>query len=106
VEGYALVIIVIGKADAKPEARDEVLALSLDHVKRSRTEPGCIEHNVSVDPDNDIKFIFVEYWSNMPALLAHFALDTSKDFVAALTPLLTQRPDMKIYRAEEIIDGD
>ncbi len=94
-------IIVIGKIEAKPESVSEVLGLSLEHVKRSRTEPGCIEHNVSIDPEDNTKFIFVEYWADMAALMAHFALEASQGFVAALTPHLAKKPEMKIYRAEE-----
>lgn len=87
-------IIVIGDARATPQGRDEALRLSLEHVQRSRAEAGCISHNVSV-----------EYWQDMPALQAHFGLAASKGFIAALSPLLAGRPNMKIYPADEVQPG-
>lgn len=95
-------IIVLGAVIAKPGQEDAVLDLSLTHVQRSRTEPGCIAHNVSVDSENALRFVFVEYWRDMPALLAHFALQDSQDFVRDLQPLLAEKPDMKIFMAEEV----
>jgi quinol monooxygenase YgiN len=92
-------IIVIGSATAKPGHEDAVRDLSLTHVQRSRAEPGCIAHNVSVDSENASRFVFVEYWKDMPALKAHFALAASQGFVQELRPLLAENPDMKIFEA-------
>lgn len=95
-------IIVIGSALAAPGQADAVRALSLVHVKRSRAEPGCTAHNVSVDCENPSRFVFVEYWQDMPALMAHFALKSSQDFVRDLGPLLAEKPEMKIFEAEAV----
>jgi quinol monooxygenase YgiN len=35
-------ILVIGHALAKPDTLQAMLAISTEHVLRSRTEPGCI----------------------------------------------------------------
>jgi len=96
-------IIVLGSAIAKPGQEEAVQELSLSHVQRSQIEPGCIAHNVSVDSENALRFVFVEYWQDMPALLAHFALQDSQDFVRDLQPLLSEKPEMKIFKAEEIL---
>lgn len=95
-------IIVLGSATAKQGQEEAVRALSLSHVQRSRTESGCIAHNVSVDCENPSRFVFVEYWQDMPALQAHFALKDSQAFVRQLTPLLSANPDMKIFEAEAV----
>ena len=95
-------IIVIGSIIAKPEHRDEALRLSLEHVQRSRKETGCIAHNVSVDSENDMRFVFVEYWEDMPALMRHFALEASQTFVAELSSRVAAKPDMKIFDAKEM----
>ena len=34
-------IVVTGSVTARPDSFDEVRRLSLEHVHRSRTEPGC-----------------------------------------------------------------
>jgi len=96
-------IIVLGSVIAKPGQENAVRDLSLTHVKRSRAEPGCIAHNVSEDSENASRFVFVEYWQDMPALMAHFAVQDSQDFVRDLRPLLAETPEMKIFNAEEIM---
>jgi quinol monooxygenase YgiN len=37
-------ILVTGSILAREAAFDDVLRLSLEHVERSRKEPGCISH--------------------------------------------------------------
>ncbi len=94
-------IIVIGTALTKPDTAGEALALSLEHVARSRAEDGCIDHTVSLDQENDRLLRFVEYWRDEAALLAHFAVPASRAFIGAITPLLAAAPDMKIFNADE-----
>lgn len=98
-------IIVTGSVIAKPGDEEAVLALSLEHVQRSRTEPGCLAHNVSVDQENTSRFVFVEEWADMPALMAHFQLEASQHFVRDLRALLAEPPVMKIFNADEIKPG-
>ena len=98
-------IIVIGSIVAKADKKAEVLSLSLDHVRRSQTEPGCLRHTVSQDCENPQRFVFVESWVDMAALQVHFGLETSQNFVRDLTPLLSAKPEMKIYNATEIPSG-
>ena len=66
-------IVVTGSVTAEPDTFDEVLRLSLEHVHRSRKEPGCISHAVHVDCENPQKLVFLEQWADRAALLAHFA---------------------------------
>ena len=95
-------IIVIGSIVVKAEEKVKALSLALEHVKRSQKEPGCISHNVSVDCENALRFVFVEKWADMAALQKHFALEESQKFVSDLTPLVTAKPEMKIYDANEV----
>ncbi|MEP3654949.1 MAG: putative quinol monooxygenase [Litorimonas sp.] len=98
-------IIVLGSAQVKPGQVDAALALSLTHVHRSRGEAGCISHDVSVDAENPTHLMFTERWADMSALLTHFSLDASKRFVAELTPMLSEAPEMRIYNADEVKVG-
>ena len=93
-------IIVVGSVQTTPDIHDVVLHLSLEHVARSRAEPGCIAHNIHADCENPARLVFVEYWADMPALLAHFDLPASRDFVKRLRKLSPAPPDMKIFDAE------
>ena len=92
-------IIVWGRAEAKPECLDEALRLSLKHVHRSRKEPGCQRHSVQRDVENPLALIFFEEWENMAALKVHFQVPESGQFALALTELLKEEPEMKIYEA-------
>jgi len=42
-------IVVTGSVTARADSFDEVRKLRLEHVRGSRTEPGCIWHAVQVD---------------------------------------------------------
>ena len=93
-------IIVIGSVVTTPDIHDAVLDLSLEHVARSRGETGCISHNVHVDCEDPARLVFVEYWTDMPALLAHFEVPASRDFVKRLRKLSPTPSDMNIFEAE------
>ena len=77
-------IIVTGSVQARPEHLDEVLALSLEHVHRSRAEPGCLLHTVHQDVEDAHRVVFVEHWADLDALRTHFAVPASGGFVEAL----------------------
>ena len=81
----AVMLIVTGSVQSRPEAIDEVLALSLEHVRRSRAEPGCLLHSVHQDVEDSLRVVFVEHWEDKAALAAHFAVPASGAFVAGLT---------------------
>jgi quinol monooxygenase YgiN len=92
-------IIVIGKVTVRPEAVDRALEVSLEHVHRSRTEPGCILHSVHRDVEDPNTLVFVEQWESDAALQAHFAVPESLGFVTALSELATKPPTMDLYEA-------
>jgi quinol monooxygenase YgiN len=95
-------IVVTGSVLARAETFDEVRRLSLEHVHRSRKEPGCISHAVHADCEDPLRLVFVEQWADRAALLAHFAVPASRDFVAALRPLAAELPIIEIYEATKL----
>ena len=92
-------IIITGSVLATPETVDEIVALSLEHVHRSRTEPGCLEHGVHRDAEDPLHLIFVERWADAAAIAAHFHVPASLDFARALNRLAAEPPTMDIYDA-------
>ena len=92
-------ILVTGSVVARHATFDEVRRLSLEHVHRSRKEPGCISHAVHVDCENALRLVFFEQWADRAALLAHFAVPTSRDFVRALQPLTAASTTIELYDA-------
>jgi quinol monooxygenase YgiN len=95
-------IVVTGSVTAHKDTFDEVRRLSLEHVHRSRTEPGCISHAVHVDCENPLKLVFFEQWADRAALLAHFAVPASRDFVRQLQSLAADATTIEIYDATKV----
>jgi quinol monooxygenase YgiN len=95
-------IVVTGGVVARPDTFDEVRQLSLEHVHRSRKEPGCISHAVHVDCENALRLVFIEQWTDRAALLAHFAVPASRDFVRALQPLAASAGTIELYDATQL----
>src|ERR1700754_828221 len=90
-------IVVTGSVVARQDSLDEMRRLSLEHVHRSRTEPGCISHAVHVDCENPLKLVFFEQWADRAVLLTHFAVPASRDFVRALQSLASAATTIQIY---------
>lgn len=94
-------LIVTGHVTAKPDALEEMMRIALEHVHRSRTEPGCISHEVSVDAGNPLRLIFFERWQSPEALRTHFAVKESRVFWKRLQELAADPGGMQIYEAAE-----
>lgn len=92
-------IVVTGSATIQRDNIDEARRLSLDHVHRSREEPGCISHAVHIDCENPYRLVFIEQWEDRAALLAHFAVPASRQFIKALSALLVAPSTLEIYDA-------
>ena len=95
-------IVVTGSVTAREDSSDEVRQLSLEHVRRSRQEPGCISHAVHVDCEDPLRLVFIEQWADRAALLAHFAVPASRDFVRALLPLAASATTLELYDATKL----
>jgi len=95
-------IVVTGSVTARADSLAEVRQLSLEHVHRSREEPGCISHAVHVDCENPLRLVFIEQWTDRAALLAHFAVPASRDFVRALRPLASAAATLELYDATRL----
>ena len=93
-------VIVTGSVVARPETFDEILAASLEHVRRSRAEPGCLSHAVHRDVEDEYRLVFVERWADRAALDDHFRVPASADFVRTVSRLAAQPPTMTIYDAQ------
>ncbi len=95
-------IIVTGTLHARPETFAEVLALSREHVARSRAEPGCLEHGVAVDVDDPMRLVFFERWADRDAIGAHLRLPASRGFGKAVAALVDQPPTLSMFDATEL----
>jgi quinol monooxygenase YgiN len=89
-------IIVTGAVVGSDTTIDALLAAALAHVRRSRTEPGCLSHHVYRDAEEPNRLFFFERWADRAALDAHFAVPASLEFVARLRELAVEEPSLHI----------
>ena len=89
-------IIVTGSVQGTDATVDALLEAALTHVRRSRTEPGCLSHHVFCDAEDPNRLFFFERWADRAALDAHFAVPASLEFVGQLRELAVGEPSMHI----------
>ena len=95
-------IVVTGSVTARQDTFDQARKLSLEHVHRSRGEPGCISHAVHVDCENPLRLVFFEQWADRAALLNHFAVPASREFVKSLQSLAAAASSIELYDATRL----
>ncbi|MEI9888140.1 MAG: putative quinol monooxygenase [Rhizomicrobium sp.] len=92
-------IVVAGFAIAAPATFEEMRCIAIEHVHRSRAEPGCIEHGVYIDAENPLKLHFFERWADAAAIRAHFAVPESRAFAKRLRALAADAGAMHVLDA-------
>ena len=92
-------IIITGSVTGRPDTIGELVAASLEHVRRSRAEPGCISHSVHRDVENPLRLVFIEQWESPAAVRAHFAVPASVEFVRAAAALSDSPPRLEMFTA-------
>lgn len=94
-------IIVTGSVTSRPDTLADVLRLSLEHVHRSRQEPGCLLHSVHHDVEHPNRLVFLEHWRDREALMTHFGVAESRSFARSLGEF-GEHSSLEIYEAEPI----
>jgi quinol monooxygenase YgiN len=100
-QGSARMIIVTGDLIADAAVFEDLRRISLEHVHRSRAEPGCLHHSVQVDCENSSRLVFFEIWADSAALKQHFSVPASREFSRAAAKLASAPPTLQIYEASE-----
>lgn len=95
-------IIVWGSIEASHEHFEAVKTMSVEHVHRSRDEPGCISHGVHVDVENPHRLVFIEEWESREALQRHFEVPESTAFVRSVGAKCVAPPKMRIFEAAPV----
>lgn len=95
-------IIVTGSVRTTPETESRLTEICVAHSARSRTEDGCIGHNVHADCEDPSRLVFIEYWRDLDALKAHFALKESREFVKEARRLAAGGDAMRIYDVTDV----
>lgn len=99
-------IIITATIATTTANRKAIISLCEAHCARSRAEPGCISHHIHADCEDPSRLFFHEKWQDAEAVVTHFAVPESREFVNQLVALVGHRPDMQIYRAQAISPAD
>jgi quinol monooxygenase YgiN len=94
-------LIVTGSVTARPDTFEALRRAALDHVSRSRTEPGCLTHGVATDCEAPLRLIFYEEWADRAALDAHFAQPGSIGFMRDPRELSASSTPVRILPVED-----
>lgn len=94
-------VIVTGSIQARLDTADELRRISVEHVARSRAEPGCLEHGVAIDANDALRLVFFERWSDREALAAHFRVPASREFAKQVARLAAHPAELKSYDVHE-----
>jgi (4S)-4-hydroxy-5-phosphonooxypentane-2,3-dione isomerase len=75
----------------KPEHVDSFMQKVLENAKAARTEAGCRQFDVVVDPDDKTKVMLYEVYADEKAFAAHQERPEFKKYIAEAVPLLASR---------------
>ena len=75
----------------KPENVDAFMPQVIENGKAARSEPGCRQFDVLVDPDDKTSVMLFEVYDDQKAFEAHQAGDAFKKYLANAVPLLASR---------------
>jgi quinol monooxygenase YgiN len=95
-------VIVLGRATATDGNLESMLRLSVEHVVRSRSEHGCLSHEVTQSVEDENTLRFVERWADLPALKAHFALPATSAFSDDVVRLSGGAVALAAYAVDEV----
>lgn len=79
---------IIGTVTARPDTREELLALLHAQVAPTRAEGGCINYDFHVDAADPCVFVFYENWTDRAALDAHLAMPHLRPLLSQIDRLL------------------
>lgn len=95
-------IIVLAKATAKKDMKNNIIEESKKLIKSTRLEEGCIEYNLYTPLDEDNALLFVENWESKNHLESHLKQDHFINFGSSIKDYLEKELEISIYSSEEI----
>jgi len=91
-------LVIAGHVKIDPAARDAGVAASVEMMRDTRAESGCISYTFSEDLEEPGTFRIFEEWESQEALDAHFASPHMAKFQGVVGSLGVR--EMKVQRYE------
>jgi len=85
----------------KPENVDAFMKKLDDNARAARTEPGCKQFEVLVDPKDNTRIMLYEVYNDEKAFESHQQTPHFKKYVAEAVPLLASRERQVFTKAED-----
>ena len=93
-------IVIVGHARVKPEAREDAIAAATKMQGLSSAEPGCQEYGFWFAVDDPDRMLLLERWDDASALETHLSQPHTAEFGAALGGFVAEPPELLRYSAE------
>ncbi|MEZ5965831.1 MAG: putative quinol monooxygenase [Planctomycetota bacterium] len=93
-----MVIHVVARAVARPEARGALQAALLAVVDPTRREPGCRRYEVCQSVDDLDEFVVIEEWRSQDDIDAHMRSTHVQTLLATVADLVAAPPEIRGYR--------
>lgn len=77
-------LVIAGHVAIDPAKREEAIAASIEMMKATHQEAGCISYTFSADLEDPGRFRIFEEWESDDALAAHFAAPHMASFQKAM----------------------
>ena len=90
-------ILVIARAQARPDQRGALVPLLAEAARTARTEQGCTSYSFAADVEDPNSFVSVETWDSKDDLDRHMATPAIAELLGALPPLLTAEPTITVH---------
>ena len=90
-------IRVVARIKAQPDKIDAVRELLVGLIGPTRKEAGCIAYELLQNTADPTDFTFVEEWTSMEALEAHFATAHLRNAQRLMPEVAAEEPDIRTY---------
>ncbi|MBS1715813.1 MAG: antibiotic biosynthesis monooxygenase [Armatimonadetes bacterium] len=82
-----------------PDRLESFRSASHKNKTAARLEAGCERFDYYVSDDEPLMYVFVEEWSSLAHLQAHFATPHFAEFMATVESCLAAAPEIRIFEA-------
>jgi quinol monooxygenase YgiN len=94
-------LVVLANITTKPGQRSEAIKASLDCIKATREENGCILYELFASAEDETSLVFVEKWTDKDALRAHLQTEHLKNSSKARAPYVDGEIKVNVFEAEQ-----
>ena len=95
-------LVIAGHVKIDPASRDGAVAASIEMMRETRAEPGCISYTFSEDLEEPGTFRIFEEWVSQEALDAHFSSPHMATFQGVVGSLGVREMEVQRYEISSV----